>query len=138
MSAWKGHRGADPLAWMRTIRDGIDLSKSVKAVAFCLALHAKPDGSDAHPGWRRLAWQSGCSRRTVLAALGELEHLGLLYCVERGSQFGTRNMASKYMLTLHDELGVLTTTYDAWLTDNGYAKPQRWPDQPDIDPWAAA
>ena len=123
MTAWKDQRAVQPLEWMRAIRDGLEFSKSVKSVAFCLALHAHPETCQAYPGWKRLAWESGCSRRTVIAALGELEGCGLLYCVERGSSFGQRNKASKYILTLHADLAVITTTYEAWLKNEGLMSP---------------
>lgn len=135
-----------PLEWMRALRDGVDLSKSTKAVAFCLALHAKPDGTSAHPGWKRLAWESGTSKRTVIAALRELEGLGLLYCVERGSNLGQRDRASNYSLTVHDVLEDITTPYSRWLEMNGLkgAEVIQMPsrsvarEQPGADPWASA
>lgn len=119
MTTYPEHRIVPPLEWMRTLRDGIDVAKSTKTVGLCLALHAKPDGTSAHPGWKRLSWESGCSRRTVIAALGELEAIGLLYCVERGSQLGRENRASSYSLTLHDNLAMLTTPFERWLEANG-------------------
>ena len=141
MPAWKGLRAVPPLEWMRTIRDGIDLSKSVKSVAFCLALHAHAETCEAYPGWKRLAWESGCSRRTVLSALRELEGCGLLYCVERGSTYGVRNKTSKYTLTLHDDIGMITMTYDAWLKMNDLMTPadfiQSQAPKESKDPWAA-
>jgi Helix-turn-helix domain len=139
VAGWKGLRAVPPLEWMRAVRDGIDLSKSVKSVAFCLALHANSETSETYPGWKRLAWESGASRRTVISALRELEGVGLLYCVERGSSFGTRNKASKYLLTLHDDLAVITTTYEAWLKNENLMSPADFihsvaPNAPE-DPW---
>ena len=143
MTAWPGLRAAEPLEWMRTIRDGVDLSKSTKSVAFCLALYANVDTCDAYPGWKRLAWGSGCSKRTVLSALADLKGFGLLYCVERGSRFGTRNMASKYTLTLHDKLEVVTTSYERWLELNDLggseapARPSKVGPAEDADPFGS-
>lgn len=135
MPAWKGYRAVPPLEWMRAIRDGINLSKSVKAVAFCLALHANAETCKTYPGQKRLAWESGCSRRTVISALGELEGCGLLYCTQRGSSYGTRNKASEYLLTLHDDLATITVTYEAWLKDNMTPAEFIRSQATDADPW---
>ena len=140
MTAWPGLRIEPPLVWMRTIRDGADLTKSVKAVAFCLALHAKPDGTNAHPGWARLAWESGCSKRTIMAALAELEGSGLVWCAERGWQkAGRGGKANNYALTLHDRIGVLATPFEQWLKANGLTgstpEPARAAQGGKEDPW---
>ncbi len=116
----------ESLKWMRMIRDGIGISKSAKAVALCLALYAKPDGTSAHPGINRLTWGSGCSRRTVIAALAELERLGLIHCGHRGSSLGTEGSASVYTLTTHDDVDRLTTTYERWRRDHEIGHPAEW------------
>ncbi len=100
----EGLQAMPPLEWMHIVRDDQRLTTSAKTVAFCLGLHADPQTRQACPGVKRLTWEAACSRRTVIAALGELEGRGLLYCTERGSQHGTVNTASKYLLTIDDNL----------------------------------
>lgn len=118
MTAWNGLRAAAPLEWMRTITRGLDLRPTVKNVGVCLALHAREDGTNAYPGWKRLAWESGYQRRAVIDALGTLESLGLIWCRDRGSQHGRQGWASNYTLTLHDELDVLALSFEQWCKAN--------------------
>lgn len=112
---------------MRTIRDGVGLSTSAKAVGMCLALHARPDGTNAHPGINRLAWEAQCSRRTVITALQELEGLGLIYCIKRGSMIGATGAASNYTLATHADLSRITTTFEQWCEINSIGHPAQWP-----------
>lgn len=116
---WEGWRVCAPLEWMRVVRDGVNVDKIVKAVGFCLALHAHADGSNAHPGNDRLAWEANASKRKVVSCLSELEGLGLLHCVERGSAYGTSGKSNNYTLTVHDRLVAVTVTYEEWRRANG-------------------
>jgi Helix-turn-helix domain len=118
MTTWRGQRAAPPLEWMRAVRDGLDLTQSRKLIAQHLATYARPDGSNAHPGWQKLAWSAHCSKSTVLRALNDLEKKGLIYCTERGSRSGRNGRANNYTLTLHDQLGLITISFDDWRKEN--------------------
>ena len=141
MTAYKGQHIASKWEWLDALRPLRLGGGNFKAVAMALGSHANKDGTNARPGILRLAYETETSRSTAARAVRQLEALGLIFCVERGSAHGRRGRASNYTLTLHDDLGLLSESYEVWLKKHGL-EPETGVTvtlvQPvDNDPWAA-
>jgi DNA-binding transcriptional MocR family regulator len=97
--------GTDPPApvpifeWQRALRQR-ELPASVHHVGLTLSTYANRDGSRAHPSVARLERDTGRSKRTVLRALKELRHRGLITRTFRRRQSGRLGLADEYQLTL--------------------------------------
>src|SRR5690348_8838842 len=81
------------IAWRNEVRDSA-LGSSAKLVAYTLSLHMNSDGASCFPSLTTLAREANLSRRTVVTALDELEHAGL---VERAR--GGRGRPTRYRAT---------------------------------------
>lgn len=103
-------RHAGRYEWERVVLDDFTPSTpTVKLVALTLATYANGrTGGSIRPGIQRLAQVTGLSERTIIRSVKELEELGMVSCVRRGSSFGRggKGMASTYQLTVPAALGV--------------------------------
>jgi hypothetical protein len=95
--------------WERAVLDDLTPSTpTVKLVALTLATYSNGrTGGNVRPGIQRLAKVTGLSERTIIRSVKELEELGMVACVRRGSSLGRggKGMASTYQLTVPVDLG---------------------------------
>lgn len=80
------------------------LGAAPKSVAAWLSSHANTHGRGAHPGVRRLAYETELGESTVRRSLERLRELGLIVRVLRGSVAEKRNYADKYDLVIPNDL----------------------------------
>jgi len=64
----------------------LDVKMSKKLILLLLADNANDEGTHCFPSIRRLAYEAGCSTRTVCAIIGELEAEGVVEKLSRGNQ----------------------------------------------------
>ena len=134
----KNWHAVEPLEWCRSLRN-VPLSSMAMLVGHVLAMHVNKATCETRVGVMRLAYETGTSKRTVIRALAELQELGLLCLMEKGSDRGRQARASFYRLALNDDLDQLRTDYDLWLKaqearTGARQAPDRRRDGPD-DPW---
>jgi hypothetical protein len=104
-----------PLEWMRQLRNGIDVSSTVKATGYAIALHAHPNGTEARMSVQTLVWQTNTSEATARRAITELMDMWLLCVTDRGSAHGRQAVPTTYVLTTHDAIGVYTVSREQWI-----------------------
>jgi DNA-binding transcriptional ArsR family regulator len=97
-------------AWERLLL-GCELPRVTKLVGLALAVYANRDGSNAHPGNRRLAAWSQLTERAVKQHLATLRDLGLIERTEKGHGNRFYRRADCYQLTepadLHDRVRLI-------------------------------
>jgi predicted transcriptional regulator len=64
----------------------LDLKMSKKLILMFMADNANDEGTHCFPSIRRLAYEAGCSTRTVIAIIGELEAEGIVEKLSKGNQ----------------------------------------------------
>jgi hypothetical protein len=72
--------------------------RAVKLIGLALATYANADGTNVHPGEKRLMAECQLSERTVRDSLKHLREIGLIYRHSRGSNLGKTNYADVYQL----------------------------------------
>jgi hypothetical protein len=92
--------GASVRDWLSVVRRA-RLGRTVKAVAFALALRANPDGTSIFPGLARLSVECELSTKALKEALKALRDGGLIEVVRHGKVSGG---ADEYRLVLDDVL----------------------------------
>lgn len=77
---------------------GLILHPTEQLVLQALAEHAWDDGTKCYPSVGRIAWKTGCDRRTVMRTIRKLEEQGIMECV--GNEKGGRGNTREYHLHL--------------------------------------
>ena len=86
--------------WQRLILS-LDIPTVTKAVALALSIYASKDGSNCHPGTRRLAWAISADEKTVRRHLAVLrDELRLIERTFWGSHAGRRGLSDTYQLVI--------------------------------------
>lgn len=96
--------------WERLL-SACTLPRTTKLVGLLLAMYANADGSNAHPGRRRLAAWSQMTERAIEQHLTTLRNLGLIERIEKGHGNRFYRRADCYRLTvpvdLHDRVTLI-------------------------------
>lgn len=87
-------------SWLSVVRRA-RLGRTVKAVAFALALYANPDGRKVYPGIARLAVECELGPKVIKTSLKALRDAGLIAVVKAASRPGE---SSEYRLILAEDL----------------------------------
>jgi hypothetical protein len=83
-------RGCTTSDWLKIVRRA-RLGRTVKSVAFAVALRADPDGTHIYPGIARLSVELELSPKVVKEALATLRGAGLLEVVHAARRAGEAN-----------------------------------------------
>ncbi len=87
-------------AWQRLILS-LDIPAATKGVALALSVYASRDGSNCHPGNRRLAWALCADKKTIRRHLAVLrDELRLIERTFYGQQAGRRGLSDCYQLVV--------------------------------------
>lgn len=86
-------------AWERVVRS-MQMDPTTKLVALVLATYADIDGTKVRPGLKRLAEDTGRSKRSMMRATVALREMGLLNRISKGSNLGTRDLVDVYQLAI--------------------------------------
>lgn len=115
--------------WERTLRGRVPAV--YMAPALMLATHSNKDGSNAHPGEKRLAADLGVTTRTIRTALTKLDSHGWIKRTHNGGKSGSRRgLADCYQLTIPAPLAVFL---DCWGDDG--AQWMEWRKDVEGRPW---
>ncbi|GAA3957234.1 hypothetical protein GCM10023085_44700 [Actinomadura viridis] len=120
--------------WERKVAE-CRLGAATKSVAAWLSHHANSNGTNAHPGLRRLVHETELSERTVRRCLEQLREIGLIVRTLKGSTAAKRNFADAYDLAIPADLEArvrLESKPDSRRTGRGrggMANHVRWHDQ---------
>jgi hypothetical protein len=91
---------AGKFPWQRLVLS-LDIPLPTKAVALVLSIYASRDGSNAHPGNRRLAWALNADKKTIRRHLAVLrDELRLIERTFYGQQAGRRGLSDCYQLVI--------------------------------------
>ncbi len=86
--------------WQRLVLT-LDIPLATKAVALVLSVYASRDGSNCHPGNRRLAWALCADKKTIRRHLAVLrDELRLIERTFYGQQAGRRGLSDCYQLVV--------------------------------------
>ena len=94
--------GAQPLTYLRAIRDDRELTTAEKMIALMIMSHAGADGRRSHPGTAKLAAETGLHRNTINPATKKLVEKKWLIQTYSGYG-GARDKANEYDLNIPGE-----------------------------------
>lgn len=93
----------DRFEWEKCVRL-VKMPTTTKLVALALATYGNRQGSNIHPGNKRLATELGVSPRTIERAVDWLRSHGLLEQTFKGRSAGRKGLANAYRLAVAEDL----------------------------------
>ncbi len=82
----------------------VDIPPMTKLIGLALAVYARRDGGNIHPGQARLAKETGLTDRSVRSHLERLRELGLIERTERGVGNAHMRRADVFRTTIPEDV----------------------------------